>query len=419
MPPKPLPSAGRALAWLFLALTFVVTMLGYADRQFLALLKPALDTLFGWSSTDYGNMTTAFQISIAVSLLGAGWFLDRVGLRWGFAIGLGGWSLAAGLHAVARTVPEFIAARVALGVFEAVGTPSGMKSLATFFPASQRTLVIGIANIAPNLANVVTPLFVTWMYLAVGWQGAVVALAGLGFVCVALWLALPLRRMAVQDPEAAEHGAKPGRVLADRGAWALAGAKLLTDQAWWFMLFWLPDYLAHHYGLDMRHLGAPVATIYAMAALGSLLGGLMPRFLAPLMRPVAARFTTLFVFAVLVTPIAVVMWSPGLWSTVAIVGLALLAHQGFATNVFGLAADLFPAARIGTVIGFAAFFGNMGGAVSAHAAGALLAHHMTLQPMFLACASGYLLAWVVLFTLTRNRLAALPAWDPAAGRYAA
>ncbi len=43
------------------------------------------------------------------------------------------------------------------------------------------------------------------------------------------------------------------------------------------MLFWLPDFLHHRFNLDMRHLGAPVATIYAMATLGAPAGGIVPR----------------------------------------------------------------------------------------------------------------------------------------------
>ena len=65
------------LRWVFLVLTFAVTMVGYADRQVLGLLKPVLDQRFGWTGADYGAMTTAFQVAIAAALLGAGWFMDR------------------------------------------------------------------------------------------------------------------------------------------------------------------------------------------------------------------------------------------------------------------------------------------------------------------------------------------------------
>ena len=375
-------------------------MVGYADRQVLALLKPALDVAFGWTGNDYGRMTTAFQISIAVSLLGAGWFLDRVGLRAGFAIGLAGWSVASGLHAFARTVPQFIAARAALGVFEAVGTPAGMKALATFFGPSERAMVIGIANIAPNIATVVTPLLVSALYIGIGWQGTILMLALFGFVCVALWLALPLTRMEAAAPSHVPVAAViyPHRpVWRDRQAWTLALAKLLTDQAWWFFLFWLPDYMHRRFALDMRHLGPPVAAIYAMAALGSLLGGIVPRMLvAGGLTAATARTVAMLGFALCVSPILLVPLGPSLWVSVLLIGLALAGHQGFATNLFALAADLYPAARIGQVIGFAAFFGNIGGAASARLAGSLLQATGSVTPMFFVCAAGYPLAWIAL-----------------------
>jgi ACS family hexuronate transporter-like MFS transporter len=387
-------NARSNLRWAFLVLVFVVTMVSYADRQFLALLKPVLDKQFGWTGADYGLMTTGFQIAIALALLGAGWFMDFIGLRWGFAIGLGGWSAAAMAHAAAATVNQFVAARVALGIFEAVGTPAGMKAVTSFFPPEERTFVIGIGNMAPNVAAMVTPLVVTGLYVAVGWQMTVLLLGAFGFVCLALWLALPTHRMEQQPVLASATGAKPAPLLADPRAWALALAKLLTDQAWWFMLFWLPDFLHRRFDLNMGHLGLPVAAIYVMAGAGSLLGGALPGLLAA--RGVAnARSLVMAGAAVTVLPIGGILLVHSLWATVLIAGLALASHQAFATNIFGLAAGWFPAARVGSVIGFAAFFGNIGGALALHAAGVLQSHG-SLLPMFLAAASGYALAWLTI-----------------------
>jgi ACS family hexuronate transporter-like MFS transporter len=389
----------------FLLLTFVVTMVGYADRQVLGLLKPVLDRRFGWTGADFGAMTTAFQVAIAAALLGAGWFMDRVGLRWGFAVGLGGWSVASVLHAAARTVPQFVAARVGLGVFEAVGTPAAMKAVATLFRPAERTLVIGIGNMAPNIAAMLTPLIVSALYVRIGWQGTIVALGAAGFVCLGLWLALPLRR--IQEAQAAtatspEPDAAASSILRQPTTWALALAKFLTDQAWWFMLFWLPDFFHHRFGLEMRELGLPVATVYAMAALGSLSGGALPAALSRLfgLNHAAARWAAMASFALAVTPIALVLHVGGLWPSVLVVGLALAAHQGFATNIFGIAAERFAASRVGTVAGFAAFAGNCGGALSLYAAGRIQPH-AGLEPSFLACAAGYPLAWLVLRALVR------------------
>ena len=388
------------LRWVFLVLTFAVTMVGYADRQVLGLLKPVLDQRFGWTGADYGAMTTAFQIAIAAALLGAGWFMDRAGLRWGFATGLGGWSVASILHAAARTVPQFIGARVALGVFEAVGTPAGMKAVATLFRPGERTLVIGVGNMAPNIAAMLTPLIVSALYVRIGWQGTIVTLGAAGLVCLAFWLALPIGRMAdvsaetstLPDPAAEEM------IWRDRKAWTLAGAKFLTDQAWWFMLFWLPDFFHRRFHLDMRDIGLPVATVYAMAALGSLSGGALP---AVLVRATSSRdaatWAAMAVFAACVLPIVFILHVGGLWASVFLIGLALAGHQGFATNIFGIAAAVFPASRVASAIGLGAFAGNCGGALSLYAAGKLLPFY-GLQPSFYAAAAGYPLAWLLLRT---------------------
>ncbi len=399
------------LRWVFLVLTFAVTMVGYADRQVLGLLKPVLDQRFGWTGADYGAMTTAFQIAIAAALLGAGWFMDRAGLRWGFATGLGGWSIASILHAAARTVPQFIAARVALGVFEAVGTPAGMKAVATFFRPGERTLVIGVGNMAPNIAAMLTPLVVSALYVRIGWQGTIVTLGAAGLVCLAFWLALPLGRMTdVSAEPALLPAASGGSTWRDRMAWTLAGAKFLTDQAWWFMLFWLPDFFHRRFHLDMRDIGLPVAAVYAMAALGSLSGGALPALLA---RAGLSRETALWaamaMFAACVSPILFILHVDGLWASVFLVGLALAGHQGFATNIFGIAAAVFPASRVGSAIGLGAFAGNCGGALSLYAAGRLLPIY-GLQPSFCAAAAGYPLAWLLLrFTLMAGISARRPA----------
>ena len=103
-----------ATRWVIVAMVFFAIMLNYVDRQILALLKPTLEAEYRWSDQDYANMVSAFQFSAAVAFLGTGWFIDRVGLRLGFAIGVAVWSLAGMAHAFATGVVGFIAARVVL-----------------------------------------------------------------------------------------------------------------------------------------------------------------------------------------------------------------------------------------------------------------------------------------------------------------
>lgn len=88
--------------WVILSLVFFATTINYLDRQVISLLKDDyLEPLFGWSETDYANIVIAFQVSYALGMVGAGFIIDRIGTKLGYALSLAIWSLAAISHAFA------------------------------------------------------------------------------------------------------------------------------------------------------------------------------------------------------------------------------------------------------------------------------------------------------------------------------
>ena len=56
-------------------------------------------------------------------------------------------------------------------------------------------------------------------------------------------------------------------------AWAIAGAKAITDMFWWFFTFWLPDLFHKVFSLSQEQLVGPTALAFSLAALGALSGG--------------------------------------------------------------------------------------------------------------------------------------------------
>ena len=142
------------LRWVVLGLVFFASAINYADRQIIALLKPVLEQDLGWTNSDYAGIIEKFQLATACSLMLAGWFVDRVGVRKGYAWGVGVWSLAAMAHGVAYTIGHFTGARVVLAVAETVNTPAAIKTTTAWFPAHERSLAMGIVNAAPNLGAI-------------------------------------------------------------------------------------------------------------------------------------------------------------------------------------------------------------------------------------------------------------------------
>lgn len=398
--------------WLIVGLAFVAIMLNYVDRQIIALLKPLLEQEFGWSNRDYSHMASAFQFSAAVAFLGTGWFIDRIGLRRGFAIGVGAWSLAGMAHAFVATVGGFVTARAALGVAESIGTPAQVKTAATYFPPEKRSLMLGIGNMAANFGAVVAPLSIPPLALWLGWRAAFLIAGGLGLLWVIAWLAVTPRTEPVSAVDAPAQRLPWASLLRDRRQWAIIAAKAFSDQCWWFLLFFMPDLFHRVFGLSQGELGVPIALVYTLAALGSLSGGILPTWL--LARGVEmnrARKGSMLLYALLIVPAALVLHVDNAWAAAGLLGLALFAHQGFSTNVFGMTADIFPARMIGTAIGIGAFAGNLSGMAMIEAAGFSLERGYGYAPLLYVCAGSYLVGLLLIQLLVPKLQLAEPDGD--------
>lgn len=404
---------------MILALVVGATVINYLDRQIIALLKPVLEDEFGWSDRDYGHVVAAYQFAAVFAFVGVGWFIDRVGVRRGYAIAIAIWSAAAMAHGAARSVAHFVAARVVLGAAEAANTPAAVKTIAQWFPPRERALALGCMNSGSNLGAIVTPLLVPILTLAFGWQMAFILTGAVGFLWLALWLSVrrtppdgawgaAANATAAASASAGSAPPPPWRaLLRDRRTWAIASAKLLTDSVWWFLLFWLPDFMHRVYGLSLSSFGLPLATIYALATVGALAGGWLPgRLLQRGASLNAARKSTLLICALLVVPIPFVLTFSNVWYAVALVGLALAAHQGFSTNVFALATDLFPTRVVASVTGIGALVGNLGGLFMLEFTGWTLDTTGSYWPMFLFASGAYLGGLLMIQLLVPNVRAA-------------
>jgi ACS family hexuronate transporter-like MFS transporter len=110
--------------------------------------------------------------------------------------------------------------------------------------------------------------------------------------------------------------------------------------------------------------------------------------------------------AICVLPIAAVYKIAGLWPATLLIGLAAAAHQGFSANLYTLTSDLFPSRAVGSVVGIGGMAGAIGGMLIAQIVGHVLQWTNSYMIPFFIAASAYLLALLVIHTLT-------PRLDPA------
>src|SRR3954470_14948327 len=176
--------------WTICALLFFATTINYIDRQVLGILAPDLQKEIGWSELDYSRIVIAFQVSYALMMLVWGGILDRIGTKLGLGLAVAWWSVAAMGTALAQSAMGFGFARFLLGVGEAANFPASIKTVAEWFPKSERALATGIFNSGTNIGAVVAPIAVPLIAASWGWRPAFYLTGLLGFIWLVAWWAL-------------------------------------------------------------------------------------------------------------------------------------------------------------------------------------------------------------------------------------
>jgi MFS transporter, ACS family, hexuronate transporter len=428
--------------WVICALLFFSTTVNYMDRQVISYLKeffctPAAQGGFGWSNTDFANLTSAFTAFYAGMTVLAGWVIDKIGTKLGLAVSLIIWSIFGIANAfVGSLVMAHVLVRSAFGIGEAGNFPASIKTVAEWFPKRERALATGIFNSGANVGAMISALFVPWCLIHFGdqqgWKMAFILTGAVGFFWLIFWFWLyappgQSKRLSktefdyihvddeVRPVETDGDKAKISwwRLFKYRQTWAFFWGKFLTDGVWWFYLFWLPDYLHKQFGMTKHGVMLPTFIVYGVAIIGSIYGGSIPMTLINKgMAVYQARMTAMFLIAlfpltVLSTQYFANVGHFGSWSStlaVAVICIGAAAHQAWSANLFTTVSDMFPKKSIGSVIGIGTMAGGLGGVIIQKLAGALTdafkANPQTAYLfMFIVCALSYLTAWVVMKVL--------------------
>ena len=437
--------------WTICTLLFFATTVNYLDRQVLSLLQPLLSAEFGWTNTDYANITAVFQFVYAIAMLFAGKFIDWIGTRKGYIWAIALWSIGAMIHAFAVgiggavapvlsvigivlpvSVLGFMIGRLVLAVGEAGNFPAAIKTVAEWFPKKERSLATGVFNSGANIGAILAPLTVPWIAGRLGWQMAFIIVGAIGFLWMIFWFIYydsPQKQLAkgritqgeydlihsdkdevAQEAEATETGRTEKvswfRLLGYRQTWSFSLGKFLTDGVWWFFLFWLPAYLKVQYGIEGTAIMLPLAVLYSMTMVGSIGGGWFPAyFIGKGREPYSARMRAMLIIALF--PLVVLAAQPlghlTLWIPVILIGIGASAHQAWSANIFTTVSDMFPKKAVASVTGIGGMAGGMGGVVVSKVAGALFDHYEAsgnietgYAIMFSFCAIAYLLAWFLM-----------------------
>ncbi|MEY4269980.1 MAG: hypothetical protein RLZZ58_1196 [Pseudomonadota bacterium] len=398
--------------WTLFSILCLAGVFNAMDRPIIAILKPDMMADFGWTNADFGNLAAVTQFSAALAFLVTGWLVDRLGVNRSMHVGVSAWSLAAMAHGWALTTWHVVAARVGLGVTEAVQTPLTIKTVATLFEPDRRSLAFGVATFLAGAGTIGMPFVVPWLAETMGWRGALIIGGVGGFVSLLLWIWMARGvhfNSGAEDAEqdVSDDGAPYGPILLERRTWAIVIAKMLSDATWWLINFWLPDFYRNNFDLSTRELAIPLGLAFAGSAIGALIAGAVStRLLEQGWSVNRVRKSVMLVSALIVTPLPFVLNLNSFWPVAIMMGVVMAGHQGFSLSLFSTITDVVPRAKVGRVTAFGAFAGNMGGVAISLITGYVLDAKLGYFPLFLFAAASYLIAFAwfhaMLPTITRD-----------------
>ncbi|MGH9673665.1 MAG: MFS transporter [Bryobacteraceae bacterium] len=409
-------SPGR-LRWWIAGLLFLATVINYVDRQTLSIVAGVLTKELGISNVQYANILTAFLVPYTLMYVVSGYLVDRWGTRVSLAAFMTWWSIANALHSLARGPWSLGAFRFLLGTGESGNFMAAEKAISEWFPAKERGFANGLVNAAAATGAIISPPLIAAITLHFGWRTAFLATGLLGFVWLALWLALyyvPQKHPRIsaselgyiiegRPEEKSRERVSYRELLRSRQTWGLLVARVFADPVWWFYLFWLPKYLQEVRGFTLAEVGLFAWMPYLSADVGSLTGGWLSGFLVRRAVPVISARKRAMIPCALVMPLGVAApYLPWTWM-MAVICLVTFSHMAWKTNLMTMTNDVFPLRIVGSAAGVVGLGSGLAGAWSTPAVGRIV-DAFSYDAVFWMMGVLHPVATILVFVLVRRRM---------------
>ncbi|MEO0574800.1 MAG: MFS transporter [Pseudomonadota bacterium] len=402
------------MRWRIALLLALITTINYVDRAVFGIVAPVVRGTFSIDDASYGLITSGFLLAYGVGQLVSGPLIDRFGTRRAFGLAALLWSLSTMLHAFGRGVFSFLLLRISLGLTEAANFPAATKAVAEWFPARERATAVGIFMLGAGLGAIITPPLTVWTIKTIGWQWAFIIPGALGLVWAVLWqrwyyppethptVSAEERALILADRTPGVVKTRWSTLLGDQAFWGLMAARVMSDFPFYFLLFWLPQYLIDARGFDLTALAVFVWMPWLFADLGAYAGGWLSSQLVQRGWSVnRSRKTVIWSGAVLFVAILPAFYVDSAGVALALICVGLFANQLKQAVLFTVPSDLYPAGSVATVWGVFGAVGSLGAAVLGYVAGQLIASS-GYEPVFLGISTLHIVSAALLTLLIPN-----------------
>jgi len=252
-----------------LALLVLSVAVNYIDRGALSVAAPQLTKELSLGPQMMGVLLSGFFWTYALSLILAGWLVDRYSVLWVFGIGYAMWSAATFATGLVTGFTALMVMRLLLGLGESVAYPAYSKIIAGSFPQTHRGIANSLVDMGSKIGPAVGTLIGGLVVGARGWRTLFLALGVASLLWLIPWVIWGPRETATERTQRVEPPPML-EILSKRDAWGTFFGLFGLNYIWYFLLTWLPSYL-----VNVRHFSTDqMAIVSAIPLLGTGLSAL-------------------------------------------------------------------------------------------------------------------------------------------------
>jgi ACS family glucarate transporter-like MFS transporter len=188
--------APTKVRWIVLLIVMAIMAVTTLNRLNLSVAGKAIEDQFHFSTMEMGLIFSAFLWGYGLFQIPWGYVCDRIGPRRTltvsmlcFAIGAGAMVLAPKI-ASATGISALVAFRLIrfiTGIGEAAVSSNVTRVIASWTSVRDRGFASGLQVCGLGLGGTLTPVFIAWTMLHLGWQISFLSCALLAFLVVAVW----------------------------------------------------------------------------------------------------------------------------------------------------------------------------------------------------------------------------------------
>jgi MFS family permease len=369
--PQDTPGTLSTRQWTVVLLLVASVLINYVDRSNLSLAVPAIQHQLHLTPVQVGLLLSAFFWTYSLAQLCglAGYLSDRFPVGWVLTAGYIIWSGATVMTGIVSGFAALYLTRLVLGLGESVAYPCYSRVFAEL-PQQQRGRANAFIDAGTKLGPSIGAFVGGLLLVHFGWRILFIVLGTGGLIWLVPWFST-MPRTSHRAQTAEVNGPWVRRLLTLPSAWGCFFGHFAGNYFYYFLLTWMPAYLAGEKKLSIAHMSQLTSALFLLAAVSSIAAGyITDTLIARGLSPTRVRRTSVVIglsSASSLLLLAVVPGSLNIW--IAIMCFACLGYGAYTSNHWAIAQTLAGASMAGRWSSVQNGIANLSGVVAPWATG--------------------------------------------------